>query len=296
MSYLELKGLKNLGNLEKTSETLHQKEVLENESFTYLSVEKIYPGKYQPRKDFNQEALSELASSVQVNGVVQPIIIRNLEINRYEIVAGERRFRAAKMAGLTEVPVIIRELDDRSVLAFGLIENLQREDLSPVEQAEGLNKLLEEFSLKHEEIAELVGKSRSTVTNILRLLTLESSVKDMLDSGLIEVGHAKVLLGLSGKSQIEAAEVIAEKKLNVRESEKLVRLMLNPVKKEKFVLESQLESKVRNWEQELSNHLSSKVNFHFGREGQGRLVIHFDSVDGAEWVMKMLSVNKLKET
>lgn len=188
-----------------------------------LPVDRIEPSRFQPRKDIDLERLRELADSIKAHGVVQPIVVRAGGNDRYELVAGERRWRAARLAGLAEIPVVVRKLDDRAALALALIENIQREDLNPLEQAEAMYRLVGEFDMTHQQLAEAVGKSRTTVTNLLRLLDLHPKVKKLLAENRIEMGHARALLGLAGEKQIEVALKVADGMLTVRATEQLVK-------------------------------------------------------------------------
>ena len=188
-----------------------------------IPVEFIQRGKYQPRRDMSPEALEELSNSIKAQGVMQPIVVRPVDENRYEIIAGERRWRATQLAGLDRIPAVIREVSDESAIAMALIENIQREDLNPIEEALALSRLKDEFELTQQEVADAVGKSRVTVTNLLRLMTLQTDVMKMLEYGDIEMGHAKALLGLTGNDQLEAARTVVAKSLSVRQTEALVR-------------------------------------------------------------------------
>jgi ParB family transcriptional regulator, chromosome partitioning protein len=188
-----------------------------------LPIEFMQRGKYQPRKDMDPEKLKELSDSIAAQGIIQPIIVRKIAPDKYEIIAGERRWRAAQLAGLIEVPVLVKDIDDKSVMAVALIENIQREDLNALEEAEALHRLLDEFELTHQQIAESVGKSRTTITNLLRLLDLASEVKTMMSRGQLEMGHARALLGLEEVKQIEIAHKAIKQNLSVRAVEKLVR-------------------------------------------------------------------------
>lgn len=262
-----------------------------------LALSKIIPNEYQPRKNFDETSLEELAISIKQHGVIQPIIVRNIEnSNKYQIIAGERRWRAAKMAGLEKIPAIIKEYDESNRLAVSLIENIQRENLNPLEEAEAIQSLLVNCNLTHNQVAESIGRSRTSVTNLLRLLSLTPQVKTMINTGLLEMGHARALLGLSGKQQIEAAELIVRKSLSVRETEKLIHRLNDEVKeKDDNFIKPEFEKKASEWQTRLSKQLSSKVNVHFNPEGKGRVVIHFDSVEEAEWVMKHLIVKEVQE-
>ncbi|MET0010346.1 MAG: ParB/RepB/Spo0J family partition protein, partial [Candidatus Thiodiazotropha sp. 6PLUC4] len=193
------------------------------DNLSRLPVDLIQRGRYQPRREFDPDSLRELADSIAAQGVIQPIIVRAVENERYELIAGERRWRAAQQAGLDEIPVVIKEVTEEAAMAMGLIENIQREDLNPLEEANALSRLLHEFGLTHQEVAKAVGKSRTTVTNLLRLLDLNEEVKSLVESGRIEMGHARSLLGLKGEDQTKAANLVVSQGLSVRETERLVR-------------------------------------------------------------------------
>jgi len=255
----------------------------------YLS--QLEPDKNQSRKDFNENTLEELASSIRQYGVIQPILVRETDKDKkYQIIAGERRWRATKLAGLEKIPAIIKEYNTVNRMAVALIENIQRENLNPLEEAHAIQSLLEECYMTHSQVAESVGKSRTTITNLLRLLTITSEVKEMINSGLLEMGHARALLSLSGEQQIHAANLIIHKSLSVRETEKLVQRMRMPEKKQEILVTSVLEAKAKEWSLQLSKKLSSKVNMRFSAEGKGRVVIYFDSIEEADWLMEHLKV------
>ncbi|MEJ2308355.1 MAG: ParB/RepB/Spo0J family partition protein [Gammaproteobacteria bacterium] len=249
-----------------------------------LGIEMIQRGRYQPRRHFDEEKLQELADSIAAQGVVQPIVVRPVG-NVYEIVAGERRWRAAQLAGLHEIPAVIREVDDQAAMAMGLIENIQRDDLNPLEEAGALHRLLEEFGLTHQEIAQAVGKSRTTVTNLLRLLELEPEVKAWLDQGKMEMGHARAILGVTGELQVEAANQVVRNGLSVRETERLVRRLqgqeAKPVRKEKVV-----DPNIRSLEQDLTEKLGARVQLQSGSKGRGKLVIKYNSLDELEGILE----------
>jgi len=248
-----------------------------------LGIELIQRGRYQPRRHFDEEKLQELADSISAQGVVQPIVVRPVG-NVYEIIAGERRWRAAQLAGLHEIPAVIRDVDDQAAMAMALIENIQRDDLNPLEEAGALHRLLEEFGLTHQEIAQAVGKSRTTVTNLLRLLELEPEVKTWLDEGKMEMGHARAILGLSGEAQVDAAKQVVRNGLSVRETEKLVRRLQGqaskPAKKELPV-----DPNIRSLEQDLSDKLGARVHLQSGTRGKGKLVISYNSLDELEGIL-----------
>ncbi|WP_010597480.1 ParB/RepB/Spo0J family partition protein [Rickettsiella massiliensis] len=206
-------------------------EAPEKETLRYLPIEYLQPGRYQPRRKFDQEALSELADSIRTQGIITPLIVRPLESNRYELIAGERRWRAAQLAELSEVPVLIKALTDETALAIALIENIQRQDLNSIEEAEAIRRLIDEFNMTHQQVAETLGRSRTTITNLLRLLELEPSVKTLLLCGQIEMGHARALLSLEPLLQKQLAEKIVSDQLSVRATERSVHTYLQPTKK-----------------------------------------------------------------
>jgi ParB family chromosome partitioning protein len=249
-----------------------------------IGIELIQRGRYQPRRHFDEEKLQELADSIAAQGVVQPIVVRPVG-DVYEIIAGERRWRAAQLAGLHEIPAVVRDVDDQTAMAMALIENIQRDDLNPLEEAGALHRLLEEFGLTHQEIAQAVGKSRTTVTNLLRLLELEPEVKTWLDEGKMEMGHARAILGLSGEAQVDAAKQVVRNGLSVRETEKLVRRLqgqeAKPPKKEAAV-----DPNIRSLEQDLSDKLGARVHLQSGSKGKGKLVISYNSLDELEGILE----------
>lgn len=250
-----------------------------------LPVEFLQPGKYQPRKDMAPEALEDLANSVKAQGIIQPIVVRPVAENRFEIIAGERRWRAAQLAGLDTVPCLVKDVPDEAAVAIALIENIQREDLNPLEEAMALHRLMDEFELTHQSVAEAVGKSRTTVTNLLRLMQLNDDVKILLERGDIEAGHAKVLLGVQGNLQSELARIIAAKGLTVREAERLVNKALNPVQKE----EKKADPDVQQLENSLSEKLGAKVAISHNRKGKGKLVISYTNLDELDGILRHFS-------
>ncbi|MBS3797010.1 MULTISPECIES: ParB/RepB/Spo0J family partition protein [unclassified Pseudoalteromonas] len=250
-----------------------------------LAIEFLRPGKYQPRKDMAEDALEELASSIRAQGIIQPIVVRQLGEQQYEIIAGERRWRAAQLAKLDMVPCLIKDVPDEAAVAIALIENIQREDLNAMEEAIALERLIQEFALTHQQVADAVGKSRTTVTNLLRLNNLNDDVKIMLEHGDIEMGHARCLLALSGEAQSEAARSAVAKALTVRETEKLVRSLLEPsekpVKKEK-------DPDVKQLEQKLQDNLGAKVEINYNQKGKGKLVISYTNLDELEGILERI--------
>ncbi len=250
---------------------------------TSLAVDLIQRGPYQPRRNFDEDRLRELADSISAQGMVQPIVVRPVADNRYEIVAGERRWRAAQMAGLADVPVVVRDVDDQSAMAMALIENIQRDDLNPLEEATALHRLLNEFELTHQQVAQAVGKSRTTVTNLIRLLELNSEVKDLLDRGAIEMGHARALLALSGRTQTEAATQVAAKALSVRETEALVRRLNQS--KAPVAAPVEQDPDVRRLLSDLTDRLGAKVALQQGAGGKGRLMISYNTLEELEGIL-----------
>ena len=237
-----------------------------------MHVNSLQRGKYQPRDDIDPEALNELAESIKSQGVIQPLVVRKITYDKHEIIAGERRWRASILAGLEEVPVIVREIDDQVALAIGLIENIQRESLTPLEEAKALQQLIVDFKMTHEEISQVVGRSRSSVSNLIRLLQLKEPVKKLLNKGSIEMGHARSLLPLDEESQIFVANEVIKRSLSVRQTEALVKKVLNP--KPKKVLD------IDPFIQDLSATLSKKLNWKIeikDIDNKGRLIIHYKS-------------------
>jgi ParB family chromosome partitioning protein len=249
-------------------------------------VEHIQRGRYQPRRDFDPDALRELADSIAAQGVIQPIVVRPIAPDRYEIVAGERRWRASQQAGLAEIPVVVREVDERSAMAIGLIENIQRADLNPLEEAGALERLLNEFELTHQQVAEAVGKSRTTVTNLLRLLELEPEVKAMVEQSRLEMGHARALLGLKGPAQSEAARRVVAAGLSVRETERLVR-RLQQLDQVPIPTQSKPapDPDVRRLQDDLAERLGARVEIQQGQRGAGKLVIAYNSLNELDGIL-----------
>jgi ParB family chromosome partitioning protein len=240
-----------------------------------VKLDELQPGKYQPRTRMDQASLEELARSLKAQGVMQPILARPLGKGRYEIIAGERRWRAAKLAGLREVPVVIREVPDSAALAMALIENIQRENLNPLEEATGIHRLINEFKMTHQEAAEAVGRSRTATTNLLRLLNLPQSVQALLYDGKIDMGHARALLALEGRRQEDLAIRVAERGLSVRETEKLVQAILNPKPKKSNRVKTNRD--IQRLEEELSEKFGTEVEIKPGKRGAGKLVISYAS-------------------
>jgi ParB family chromosome partitioning protein len=237
-----------------------------------MHVNSLQRGKYQPRDDIDPEALNELAESIKSQGVIQPLVVRKITYDKHEIIAGERRWRASILAGLEEVPVIVREIDDQVALAIGLIENIQRESLTPLEEAKALQQLIVDFKMTHEEISQVVGRSRSSVSNLIRLLQLKEPVKKLLNKGSIEMGHARSLLPLDEESQIFVANEVIKRSLSVRQTEALVKKVLNP--KPKKVLD--IDPFIQDLSATLSKKLNSKIEIK-DIDNKGRIIIHYKS-------------------
>jgi ParB family chromosome partitioning protein len=251
------------------------------ERFVYLPIEKIRPGRYQPRKEFASEELRELANSIKSQGIIQPIIVRHMN-DGYEIIAGERRWRAAQMTGLDTVPVIIKDIPDESAIAMSLIENIQRKDLNALEEAGALQRLIDEFRMTHDEVAIAVGKSRTVVTNLLRLQKLHPDVKTLLLQGKLEMGHARALLALEGGKQFEVATLVVVKGLSVRQTEEWIRTI---GEKPGVYAKKKLDPDIANLQRNLSDKLSARVSIKHQDSGKGKLEIHYNSVDELEGIL-----------
>lgn len=250
-----------------------------------LPVEFLKPGKYQPRKDMSPEALEELASSIRSQGIIQPIVVRNVGEDEYEIIAGERRWRASQLAQLDVVPCLIKDVPDEAAVAIALIENIQREDLNAMEEAQALERLMNEFELTHAQTAEAVGKSRATVTNLLRLNNLNDDVKLLLEHGDIEMGHARALLGLEGEQQSEVAQVVSGKGLTVRDTEKLVRKCLEPAKPKP---EKTVDPDVQSLMTRLSENLGAQVSIDHNAKGKGKITINFNDLEQLDGILSKI--------
>ncbi|MBX9868561.1 MAG: ParB/RepB/Spo0J family partition protein [Burkholderiaceae bacterium] len=255
-----------------------------------LPVTQMQAGKYQPRTRMDEGALAELAASIKAQGMMQPILVRPVgrqnELVQYEIIAGERRFRAAQLAGLDEVPVLIKDVDDQAAAAMALIENIQREDLNPLEEAQGIHRLIADFSFTHEQAATAVGRSRSAVSNLLRLLNLAKPVQTMLMAGDIDMGHARALLATDAATQIQLANQIIAKRMSVREAEKLVSKAITEQKNTPKTREKSEKSRdITRLEEELSDLLATQVSLKLGTKGRGQVLIDFDSLDALDGVI-----------
>jgi ParB family transcriptional regulator, chromosome partitioning protein len=251
-----------------------------------LPVGMLQPGKYQPRTRMDPGSLEELADSIKAQGLIQPISVRPIGKGRYEIIAGERRWRASQIAGLTEVPVLIREIPDEAALAMSLIENIQREDLNPLEEAAGIQRLIDEFQMTHQQAADALGRSRSAATNLLRLLQLAKPAQDMLMAGDIEMGHARALLPLSKGEQARVAALVADKGFSVRETEKIVARELNPPAASSSKIEPSRD--ILRLEEDLSDALGAEVKVSANRKGVGNVQIRFASLDQLDGILEKI--------
>lgn len=249
-----------------------------------LPIEVLQRGRFQPRRDMSPEALEELAESIRSQGIIQPIVVRPISDSNYEIVAGERRWRAAQLAGLDKVPTLVKDINDETAVALALIENIQREDLNPIEEAYALHRLLKEFQMTHQEVAKSVGKSRSAVTNMLRLLNLDAEARKLLENGDLEMGHARALLALEGGLQRQAAQLIVAKELSVRETESLVKRLL--AGKDFRKTKSSIDPNVQALQNELSEKLGAKISISHSKQGKGKLIIQFHSLEELEGILE----------
>jgi len=277
------RGLDALLTSNRTSNTT----TVSSSELQLLPVEFLAPGKYQPRKDMSQEALEDLASSIRAQGIIQPIVVRPLAKDKFEIIAGERRWRASQLAQLSEVPCIVKDVPDEAAVAIALIENIQREDLNAMEEAVALDRLLTEFALTHQQVADAVGKSRASVTNLLRLNQLNDDVKLLLEHGDIEMGHARALLALKDNEQSDAGRLVAAKQFTVRETENLVRRILEP---KPVVAEKPRDPDVMVLEQRLSERFAAPVQISYNNKGKGKLEIAYSSLDELDGIINKLNV------
>jgi ParB family chromosome partitioning protein len=261
----------------------------ESNELQQIPIEFLSPGKYQPRKDMADKALEELASSIRVQGIIQPILVRQLSENKYEIIAGERRWRAAQLAKLDVVPCLVKSIADEAAIAIALIENIQREDLNAMEEAQALDRLMVEFKLTHQQVAEAVGKSRTTVSNILRLNGLENSVKTLLEHGDIDMGHARALLALDGIEQEDLAKLVAEKGLTVRETERLVKkAQEQSPKPDTNDKTKKIDPDVQRLETSLSEQLGAAVKIDHNKQGKGKMVISFHDLAQLDGILSQI--------
>jgi ParB family chromosome partitioning protein len=259
------------------------------ESLATARVDRLQPGRYQPRTKMDEASLNELAASIKVQGLMQPILVRPVAAERYEIIAGERRWRAARLAGLQEVPVVVRDVTDQAALAMALIENIQRENLNPLEEAQGVQRLVDEFRLTHQEAADAIGRSRAATTNLLRLLNLTKAVQALVFDGKLEMGHARALLALDGEPQIVTAKKVAAKGLSVRETEQLVNDILHPHTRQARP-KPRMSRDIQRLEEEVSEKLGTTVEIKpTGKKGSGKLVIDYMSHEHLDSLLARLT-------
>ncbi|MFQ2015024.1 ParB/RepB/Spo0J family partition protein [Aeromonas veronii] len=292
---------KGLDALLSTSTAARQKQVMSDQrteeamaptnqgELRKLPVEWLQSGKYQPRKDMSQDALGELANSIRAQGVIQPIVVRPLGEQSFEIIAGERRWRASQLARLEVVPCIVKDVPDEAAVAIALIENIQREDLNAIEEAVALQRLLTEFELTHQQVAEAVGKSRTTVTNLLRLNQLNDDVKRFVEHGDLDMGHARALLALSGQAQSELAKLVAQKGLTVRDTEKLVQKALEPAKAR---VEPARDPQIGYLERQLAEKIGNQVQLQPGKRDSGKLVISYENLSDLDRILGYFGVSE----
>ena len=256
-------------------------------SLRQLPIDQLQRGKYQPRRDFDQSALEELAESIRLEGVMQPIVVRPIAKGRWEIIAGERRWRASQLAGVDRIAAVVRDVSDESAMAMALIENIQRENLNAIEEAMALKRLQGEFGLSQQQVAERVGKSRSMIANLLRLLSLEPDVRELLEHGQIDTGHAKVLLALEGQQQVKAARQIVNARLSVRQTESLVKSI---VKSPDGAPDHQVgtDPNINRLERDLSGRIGAAVAINHAKNGRGKLVINYTSLDELDGILKRI--------
>lgn len=276
-----LSDIKKIDTTLTTSETILRK----------LPIDLLIPGKYQPRRNFDPVILKDLANSIRAQGIIQPLVVRPLNNGNYEIIAGERRWRAAQLAELTEVPAIIREIPDEQAIALSLIENIQREDLNSIDTALGMKRLIDEFDMTHEGIAEVLGKSRTAVTNLLRLLALNTDVQLMLKEGKLDMGHARALLGVDLLEQPRIAQMIIAQDLSVRATEMLIRHL----QKSKIKNTTAPDQNIISLQNQLSDAFGTKVNIFHSKSGKGKLVFHYHNVDELDGILQRLNISNDEE-
>lgn len=272
---------------EKQQSALNSQALSSDGHLTELSINALKPGVYQPRKEMEPEALEELASSIESQGIIQPIVVRQVEADKYEIIAGERRWRAARKAGLKQVPCVVKNVEDRAAVAMALIENIQREDLNAIEEAQALERLQDEFELTHQQVADAIGKSRTTVSNLLRLNQLDNEVKALMSAKLIEMGHARALLALEATQQVALANHVAKKKLTVRQTENLVKKTLQG-EVESTTPKQEIDNTTELSLKHLSEQLNTKVALQMSTKGDGKIVINFADNEQLQSMLKQL--------
>ncbi|MCK5918375.1 MAG: ParB/RepB/Spo0J family partition protein [Cocleimonas sp.] len=268
------------------SSSLKKNDVTNETELKQLPVEKIQKGPYQPRLNIDPDALQELAESIKAQGLVQPVIVRRLDSGLYELIAGERRWRASQIAGLHDIPAIVRDIPDQAAAAISLIENIQREDLNALEESIAMSRLISEFGLTHQQTADAVGRSRTGVTNLLRLLELEDETKALLDSRQIDMGHARALLALDGQTQLDAAHKVAQRGMSVRDTERLVKSILQGIKNPNAQKEKTKPVEVSKLERSLSETLGADIDIKYNSRGKGKLVIAYNSLDELDGILE----------
>lgn len=268
--------------------TLQQVNKENRDELRNLPLDVIQPGRFQPRSVFDEEKLAELADSIRAQGVVQPVVVRPVSDNRYELIAGERRWRAAQLAGIDDIPAVVRDVPDEVSVAMALIENIQREDLNPLEEATALRRLIDDFQMTHQEAADAVGRSRAAVSNLLRLLELMQEVKDMIDMRLVEMGHARALLSLDDDLQVQAAREVVRKRLSVRDTENLVRRLKQSAKKKG---QRRVDPDILSLQNRIGEALGTRVRIQHQASGKGKLVINFNNSDEFEGILQRLKLD-----
>ncbi len=278
---------RNLSSMLSQS-TLKQVQSEFRDELHYLPLDVIRPGRYQPRSVFDEEKLAELADSIRAQGVVQPVVVRPIGDDQYELIAGERRWRAAQIAGIDDIPAVLRDVSDEDSVAMALIENIQREDLNPLEEATALRRLIDDFQMTHQEAADAVGRSRAAVSNLLRLLELMQEVKDMIDMRLIEMGHARALLSLDDDLQVQAAREVVRKRLSVRDTENLARRLQQSKKKKGS---RRVDPDILSLQNRLGETLGARVRIQHQASGKGKLIIAYNNSDEFEGILDRLNLS-----
>jgi ParB family chromosome partitioning protein len=279
------RGLDALMGVGGETGAVEERSVVQRDTLNELPIEFMARGKYQPRRDMDPVALEDLANSIRAQGVIQPIVVRSIGIDSYEIIAGERRWRAAQQAGLDTIPALIRDVPDESAVAMALIENIQREDLNAIEEAQALVRLQQEFGLTQQQVADAVGKPRSTVTNLMRLMTLEQEVQKLLEHGDLEMGHARALLGLGESRQVEAARTAVAKGMTVRQTEALVRRLQQQQERPEQGSTHRIDPDTKRLQDELSGQVGVPVLIQHNAKGKGKLVLKYNSLDELEGIL-----------
>lgn len=280
-----------LGSIRQVSQDVQAATSTEQGQLQHIDVNQLQRGVYQPRREIANDQLTELADSIKKHGIMQPIVVRRLGEHAavpFEIIAGERRWRAAQLAGLDHIPALVRDIPDELAIALALIENIQREDLNPMEQAVALQRFHDEFGMSHQEIADTVGKARATVSNLLRLMSLHDDVKTMLDHGDLDMGHARALLALKSQQQLNVAKTIVEKVLSVRQTEQLIRDLLNPPQAKAKPASATTSADVEQLSRRLSERFGASVEIEHNQKGKGRMVIRYHSLDELDGILALI--------